>query len=179
MAISFRWKEIMDGTTGQLINVMEPLNATWSRRADQQYKIDETYLLQEVHERSMPSHGHYFLCIEAAFDNLPEEYDNVFKNKEQLRKHALIRSEYHDKTRIKCASHEDAVIMAAFVIGYHKDYCEVDILEEVVNIYVAKSQSMKAMDKKTFEESKSKVLDYLSGLIGVPVESLISNASTT
>ena len=177
--VRFRWKEVMDGDTGQLENVMVPLNAGWRRRADLQYKIGEVYTLQEIHERSMPSHGHYFLCVHAAFDNLPEGY--MFANEEHFRKHALIKSGYCDKVSFICSSGPEALRLAAFLTKEKErvgDYCIVDISDNVVTRYTAQSQSMKSMDKKTFEESKSKVLDYMSGLLGVSVDSLLSNAGS-
>ncbi len=42
----------------------------------------------------------------------------------------------------------------------------VDVKEATVTRYVAKSPSMKAMDKQEFQQSKVAVLDFLDDLIG-------------
>ncbi|WP_234840443.1 hypothetical protein [Sinorhizobium meliloti] len=52
----------------------------------------------------------------------------------------------------------------------------VDVKEATVTRYVAKSQSMKAMGKQDFQESKTAVLDFLDDLIGVELGTTQRNA---
>lgn len=47
------------------------------------------------------------------------------------------------------------------------DYAVITVREAVVRVYTAQSQSMKAMGAKTFQDSKTKVLDALDDLLGV------------
>ena len=46
------------------------------------------------------------------------------------------------------------------------------VRDATVRIYTAQSQSIKAMGARTFQDSKTKVLDILSDLIGVQPQTL-------
>jgi ABC-type nickel/cobalt efflux system permease component RcnA len=52
------------------------------------------------------------------------------------------------------------------------DFAVVTVSEAVVTVYTAKSQSMRAMGKKAFAESKEAVLRILSEMLGVEVGQL-------
>jgi hypothetical protein len=52
----------------------------------------------------------------------------------------------------------------------------VEVRGRVVRIHKAKSQSVRAMDKATFQDSKQKVLDVVANLIGVPAGELAAQA---
>lgn len=47
------------------------------------------------------------------------------------------------------------------------EYAIVEAVECVVRVYTAKSQSMKAMGNRDFQQSKSDVLDFVDDLLGV------------
>jgi hypothetical protein len=52
------------------------------------------------------------------------------------------------------------------------DFAVVIVREAVVLVWTAKSQSVKAMGAKDFQQSKSDVLDFLADLIGVSSDEL-------
>lgn len=124
----------------------------------------EVVTFERHEERSVNSHNHYFACIAEAWNNLPEA-DERFPNPEALRKWALIRAGYCTEATVACDSPEQARTIAAFM-GYSEGVIIV-VRDNIVKRYIAKSQSMKAMNKEEFQRSKSDVLDTLAELIAV------------
>lgn len=126
----------------------------------------EIITLERREERSWKSHGHYFVCVGNAFDNLPEDVADRWSDADHLRKWALIRAGYRDERTFVCASKAEAKRYAAFLKPMDP-YAVVVVREAVVIVYTARSQSLKAMGKTDFQESKTKVLDVLADLLGV------------
>lgn len=145
---------------------MAPLNPHWGRRADAQFVVGGTYTLVPHEERSGNSHRHYFASVTELWHSLPEHLSIEFPTPEHLRKRALIRCGYRDQRSIVCASHAEALRVAAF-IRPADSYAEVSVSGAVVVHLTAHSQNLKSMDRKTFGESKGKVLDWISYLVGV------------
>lgn len=131
---------------------------------DEEFGEGEIVTFERHEERSTASHNHYFACINEAWSNLPE-HDERFPTPEALRKWALIRAGYHTVASIVCSSPEQAQIVATFM-GYTEGVVVV-VRENVVKRYVAKSQSMKAMNKDDFQRSKTDVLDVIAEIIRV------------
>lgn len=161
-----------------------PLYFTWDgeamapdnpRFADKQYVVGGKYRLGVIEERSTNSHNHYFVSVTEAWRNLPEEYAERFPAVEHLRKWALIKVGYHDERSIVCASKAEAQRIGAFIHPMN-DYSVIIVSEATVKVYTAKSQSLKAMGKKDFQDSKTAVLDLLSSMVGVSAADLSSNA---
>lgn len=124
----------------------------------------EVVSFERHEERSTVSHNHYFACIQEGWNNLPEK-DERFPNPDSLRKWALIRNGYCTESSIVCSSPEQAHTVAAFM-GYTEGVIIV-VRESVVKRYIAKSQSLKAMNKQEFQQSKDVVLDTIAELIRV------------
>lgn len=137
----------------------------FARLADQHFVIGEEYPLVVHEQRSMASHGHFFAVLQNAWQNLPEAEAARFPSAEHLRKWALIRAGYADERSIVCASKAEAQRVAAFVRPMD-DFAVVVVSEAVVKVYTAQSQSMRAMGRKAFAESKQAVLDVLAGMLG-------------
>lgn len=154
--LPFRW----DG------EALVPLNQHWAKRADAAYTIGETYTLVPHEERSANSHRHYFASVREAWEQLPEDVSRHFPTPEHLRKHALIQTGFRDERSIVCASKSEARRVAAFVSPMD-DYAAVVIHEAMVVVMTAKSQNLKAMDRRTFADSKDKVLALLDEMVGV------------
>lgn len=150
---------------------MNPLNP---RLADRYYVVGETYRLEPREDRSQKSHGHYFASIQEAFQNLPEHLAERYATADHLRKWALIKAGYSDARSVVCASKAEALRVAAFIRPLD-DFALVVALECVVTVYTAKSQSLRAQGKKDFQRVKDRVLDIVSGMIGVGVEDLKKN----
>lgn len=133
--------------------------------ADQHFTVHERYPLEVREQRSSASHAHYFASIMNAWANLPEAMAERWPSTEHLRKWALIQAGFRDERSIVCASKAEAQRVAAFIKPMD-DYAVVLAKDAIVLVYTAKSQSMRAMGKKEFYESKEKVLDVLAGLLG-------------
>jgi hypothetical protein len=134
------------------------------RYCDDNFGEGEVVMMERHEERSTQSHNHYFACIAEAWDNLPEA-DERFPNPEALRKWALIRAGYCTEASVVCDNPEQARAIAAFM-GYTEGVIIV-VRDNVVKRYVAKSQSLKAMNKQEFQKSKTDVLDTIAELIAV------------
>lgn len=156
--------------TGEAMVPMRP------KIADKLYVIGERYLLTEQHERSAKSHAAYFAAVNTAWQNLPEHIAERFATSEHLRKHALIRCGFHDKTSLQASSRAEALRLAAFIRAID-DYAIVTASGSLVERYTAKSQSYRAMPKGEFQASKQAVLDWIAGLIGTDAAALAKNAS--
>ena len=152
---------------------MIPLNGP---AADRQYVIGERYRLAPHEDSSTASRNHYFASVEEAWKNLPEDQADRFPTFHHLRKWALIRAGYRDERTMVADSKAEAQKLAAFIKPMD-DYAVVVVRECTVAVYTAKSQKMKAMGRKDFQESKDRVLDVLSGLIGVSTDELKENTA--
>lgn len=143
-----------------------PASQFWAGRADKAFVVGEHYKLVEHHDRSKVSHNHYFAALGNAWSNLPDRLLEEFPTAEVLRKKLLIRAGYADERSIVCASKAEAQRVAAFIKPMD-DYAIVTVREAVVRVYTAQSQSVKAMGAKSFQASKTAVLEALDDLLGV------------
>lgn len=155
----FRW-------TGE---AMEPLRP---KAADAAFTIGQVYRLDTIEERSPASHNHYFAALHEGWKNLREEDAERFPTSESLRKWCLIRAGYRDERTLVCASKAEAQRVAAFVRPMD-EFAIVTVSEAVVRVWTAKSQSMRAMGKKEFGESKDAVLSLIADMIGVSPDQLL------
>lgn len=151
-----------------------PLQFTWSGEvftplrpalADRHFVVGETYNLVEHFERSDASHRHYFAAVAEAWASLPDDLLPEYPSPEHLRKKMLVKAGFADERSIVCASKAEAQRVAAFVKPLD-EYAVVVVKEAVVRIYTAQSQSYRAMGKMAFADSKEKVLDQISALLG-------------
>ena len=159
-------------------NAMIPLGPTWARRADVQWVVGEKYRIEIRQERSSESHAHFFAALNEAWKNLPEELTEQFPTVEHMRKRALIKAGFRDERSIVCASKAEAQRVAAFIRPLD-EYAFVLVRDNVVIHLTAKSQSSRAMDKATFEESKRAVLDIVAKMVGVTTGQLEKNAGAS
>lgn len=152
-----------------------PLGPAWARRADKHYVVGERYTIAPVEERSLKSHSHYFAAVNDAWRNLQEEHADRWPTAEHLRKWALIKSGYRDERTHVCDSKAEALRLAAFMKPMD-DYAVVVARDNIVVHWTAKSQSMRAMGKKEFQESKDAVLGVLAELLGTTAGELKQNS---
>lgn len=151
---------------------MRPVQG-YAARADREFVIGAVYRLVEHQDRSLASHGHFFAAVNEAFQNLPPEHAGRWQSADHLRKWALIKAGYADERSIVCASKAEAQRLAGFIAPLD-EYAIVAPSEAVVTVYTAKSQSMKAMGKAAFQDSKDKVLAILADLLGIEADSLLN-----
>jgi len=113
--------------------------------------------------------------VHDAWQNLPERVASEFPTPEHLRKHALIAAGFCDKQSVVFDSQEDAQRAAAFMRPVDP-YAVVSVSGTVVTRYTAQSQSIRAMGKKIFQESKDAVLEIIAGMVGVERAALVREA---
>lgn len=136
------------------------------RIADRDFVVGQTYALVEQHARSQASHSHFFAALEEAWSNLPEREAERFPTAEALRKFCLIRAGYADSRSIVAASKAEALRVAAFVKPMDA-FAVVTVKNAVITVFTAQSQSLKAMGRQIFGDSKQKVLEIAAELVGV------------
>lgn len=155
----------------------EPENGYWATRADNHYVIGEVYGLSVHQDRSARSQSHYFATIKEAWKNLPEDggYLDLFPSTEHLRKFALIRCGFCDVQSFACGTKVEAERWARNLKPFD-DYSIVLIEGTTVRRYTAQSQDHRSMSPKAFQESKTRVLDYLASIIRVPIDDLRKQA---
>ncbi len=142
-----------------------------AKEADKRFVIGEIYSLDEIQDRSPNTHRHYFAAIKEAWVNLPAGAAAEFPTPEHLRKFALVRCGFFDKRSIATSSKTEALRVAAFIKPMD-DYAIVTTSNSLVEVFTAKSQNHRAMDRKEFAESKNKVLEYVASLIGTTHKAL-------
>lgn len=148
-----------------------PANKFWAGKCDQRFIVGQGYVMDEVHQRSLASHAHFFAELADLQSSLPEHLTDKFPTVEKLRKHALIRTGFCATTTHAFSSWDEAERFEAAINHYSKAWRGDDyqiIIREgcIVTVYQALSQDMKSMDKKTFEESKDAVLNWCHALVG-------------
>jgi hypothetical protein len=153
------------------------LSNHFASRADKDFVVGEVYSMVEHHDRSANSHRHYFAVIADAHGNLPDELLDQYPTTEHLRKKALIFKGYRDERMLACKSDAEAQKMAAFVKPMD-DFAVVTVRDSIVRVWTAKSQSVKAMGNREFQQSKSDVLDFIDDLLGVERGASDQNART-
>lgn len=146
-------------------HALVPWGAIWGKRAAEQFVAGEHYQVATIEERSINSHNHFFAALNDLYGNLPESIADSFSSVEHLRKRALIATGWRDERSIVCASKAEAQRVAAFVRPMD-DFAAVSVHESAVVVWTAKSQSMRAMGKETFQRSKDDVLNWAAALIG-------------
>lgn len=148
---------------------------SFRKRADKDFVVGLVYNLDVVEQRSAASHAHYFACVSAGWQSLPESAAEQFPSPEHLRKFALIKTGYRDERTIVCSSKAEAARLCAFIKPMD-EFALVVPNEATVTVYTAQSQSHRAMGRDRFQASKDDVLAYVSDLIGTDVTALRSNA---
>lgn len=138
---------------------------------DKQFIVGEIYKLDIVEDRSLVTHNHYFACLMSAWKSLPEDIAPRYPTMDRLRRRALIKAGYADERTFVFDTPADAVKLSGIVQTYDED-AVVLVKGRTVHVFTAKSQSMKAMGKKEFQESKEATLREVSKLIGVDVTTL-------
>lgn len=140
-------------------------------RCDKELVIGEIYFLAPVEDRSMVSHRHQFAWIKTAWQMLPESIAYLYPSPEHLRKRALIEAGFFTEEVIDAGTNAAALRVAAYVQS--KDiFTMVIVRGRYVLVRHAESQSLNAMKKRRFQESKDAVLTVIAKMIGVSVEDL-------
>jgi hypothetical protein len=137
----------------------------FAKICDEKFTVGEVYRMEVSETRSWQSHRHYFASIQEMWENLPEDQCERFPSPEHLRKWGLIRAGYCDQMHVVADTEENARDIA-MVMRKLSTYAVITISINVITVYTAKSQSLKAMGKTEFQKSKEAVLDVLAQIIG-------------
>lgn len=144
---------------------------TFVREANERYVVGETYRLDEIEDRSQTSHDHMFAFVGEAWKNLPERLAAEFPTAKHLRKRALIETGQHRETILDVGTKE-AAIQVATTLRSKDEFAWIVVRGHVVVMREAVSQKKSEMGAKAFQESKDKLLAWVSELIGVEPEQL-------
>lgn len=136
------------------------------RRAAAEYVVDETYWLVPHEDRSDATHRHEFAWLKEAWRNLPERLAELYPTPEHLRKRGLIEAGFYDETAVDAGT-AAAAIRVASAFRAREEFALVIVRGPVVLIRTAKSQSRRAMDKATFQASKTALMEVVAEMIGV------------
>lgn len=151
---------------------MEPATAYWSRRANEQYVVGQTYRMAEENERSDASHRHEFAWLREAWNSLPDHLLDQYPSSEHLRKYGLIAKGHCTMTQHACATVAEAERLEAAITKHVDTYAVVRRRGNVVTVYEAVSQSRRAMGGPAFQQSKSDLMEFVGDLLGVDPETL-------
>jgi hypothetical protein len=152
---------------------MRPAAPYWQRQCDKHYVIGNSYELVPHEERSSKSHRHEFAWLNEAHANLPENLADQYPTVNHLRKRALIEAGYYDEQVIDAGTNAAALRVAQGIKSFPgEDFSLVIVRGGFVVIRRPRSQSRRAMNAKEFQESKTKIMEIVAALIGVPVNDL-------
>jgi hypothetical protein len=144
---------------------MTPL-PRFAKEADRRFVIGENYALDEIEERSSPSHNHQFASLKEAWLQLPESIAPLYPSPEHLRKRALIEAGFFNEQIVDAGSHAAALRVAA-AFRSREEFSVVSVSGSAVVIRSAKSQKRRLMEKDEFQRSKEAVLEIAWGLVGM------------
>ena len=154
--------------------IFTPVSDYWREQADRELVVGEVYMLTNKIPRSEKSHNHYFGCVAEAWEQLPEQFAADFPSPDHLRYRALIDLGYFNERILVASNATEAERIMKFMKSDVPNVV-LSINHNVVIERTAKSQNLKEMDKKEFEQSKAEVLSYCSQLIGISIEDLKQN----
>jgi hypothetical protein len=175
--VVFRFREVdVVGTDGECHRTLAMVpTPRYEGLAAKQFHPNEDYALVILEARSRASHNHYFACIEAGFQNLPQNIAARWPSPEHLRHWCLVETGWCDEMECELTSESEARKLAAR-IRIESPYARIKVRGRKIIGWYPKSQSAAAMGRESFEASKKAVLDLLEGMIGVPIGSLSKEA---
>lgn len=154
---------------------LTPVGHRSASEADKEFTIGERYSIVIHEQRSEMSHRHEFAWLHEAWANLPEDLADQYPTPEHLRKRALIQGGFYDEQIIDAGTGAAALRVAAG-IRLREPFSLIIVRGAFVVIRTAKSQSRRAMGKKEFQESKDKILEIVSAMLGITPDALRQNA---
>lgn len=143
-----------------------PSNRLVGKRMREHFEVGRIYKITEEKERWPDTHRHFFATVRDAWLTLPEDVMARYPSPEALRKKMLIQCGYCDERAVVCGSPEDAKRVAAFIAPMD-DFAVVLATANVVQVFTAKSQALKAMDNRQWLDSKNAVLESIDDLLGL------------
>lgn len=158
--LPFRW-------SGEALEILP----RFAKQADREFVIGQVYRMADVEERSTATHNHEFAWLKEAWQSLPESVGELYPSAEHLRKRALIEAGYYDEMIVDAGTNAAAIRVAA-AFRKHDDFAHAVVRGPIVAVRTAKSQSRRAMDKATFQASKTAIMEVIAAMIGVAPDEL-------
>jgi hypothetical protein len=155
-------------------NHMVPL-PRFQRLFDEQFAVNEEYPLIIIEERSLASHNNYFAQLHEGYLNLAEEYAQEFDSEDHLRHWCLCKAGFCTQTRYVMNTAEDARKLREAMKRENRSTI-IAVAGNVATVYTPFSQSMPAMKKQDFEDSKRAVLDLVASMARTTPAELKKNA---
>lgn len=155
-------------------NHMVPL-PRFQRLFDEQFAVSEEYPLIIIEERSQASHNHYFAALHEGYLNLAEEYAQEFDSEEHLRHWCLCKAGFCTKDRWVMNTAEDARKLRDALKSKDRSTI-IAVSDNVATVYTPMSQSVPAMKKTEFEDSKKAVLELVASMARMTPAELKKNA---
>lgn len=139
------------------------------------FVVGEIYTLVPTEERSHRSHNHYFAALGEAWQNLPEGIGSQFDSVEHFRARGLIENGFYNQREFVCSSRAEAERLVKFMRN-GGGFAVYSMVAATVIERTPKSQSLKAMGRADFQQSKQAVLDWAWSLVGISPETARKNA---
>lgn len=133
-----------------------------------------TLAVQE--ERSEVSHRHEFAWLREAWATLPESLGEAYPSPEHLRKRALIATGWCTTQDYVCGSKAEADRWRGYLHREIGEHAVVIVSEGVVRVHRARSQARGKMNRAEFQASKTAIMEWVAGLLGVSPDTLSSTA---
>ena len=132
----------------------------------------EVVLVSIERGRSASSHKHQFAWLHDAWASLPESlmFEDWAATPETMRKRALIECGYYEQAIVDCSGDKAAREVAKALGAARRaanGYAVAVVRDGVAIVRWPESQSVKAMGGKRFQESKTKIMDWVAGKLGV------------
>lgn len=129
------------------------------------------------HGRSEASHRHQFAWIKDAWSTLPESlmFEDWAATPETMRKRALIECGFYEQVIVDCGEDKTARDVAKEIGKARRaahGYAVAAVRGSVAVIRWPESQTYRAMGSKRFQESKTAILDWIAGKLGVSPDEL-------
>lgn len=128
--------------------------------------VGEVVTMAPIEERSRRSHDHFFATMEDLWQTRPEHLTDAYPTADSFRKRALIATGHCDTSTTVCASNAEALRMLALAKVLAPESLST-VKGVVVTVYTAHSQSMRAMGKAKFQESKDDCLGWAAVQLGI------------
>jgi hypothetical protein len=167
--VAFDWKELdvcVEG--GEVVRTwaMVPLRK-YHNVCRRQFGDGGEHVLEPVSERSMASHNQYFAAMHDHYLNLPETVSARWPTETHFRRWLLIECGFFDEKEFDMDDSPNARRLGTF-IRTEDEYARILIRGTKVIVRRAQSQSIAAMKKVRFEESKKATLDLAEAFTSVP-----------
>jgi len=139
------------------------------RTAERELTEGRVYWLTELKETepSGRSWRHMMACLKKAWENLPDEYGDLYPSPTALRKRALIQAGFYDEVVIEHAGGAATAGMLATAFKRQNEFSHVIARDGCIIQRTAKSQ--RQMDRETFNRSKTAIFEIVSDMSGIDI----------